>query len=836
MRFFCFLLILTYGFCAKAQQPFDKNKTISQFDTLLNKVPREKLYFHLDKSVYAPTDTIWFKGYLVNASYLNFSPVSGLVYTEMINSSGEVIQILSLPTVMGLTWGSFVVDPDKYKPDTYTFRAYTNWMQNFDEASFFKKEIKVLGFTQVVSTASPLKVKAPKINKSDSTLKEQLKNIDVQFLPEGGNWLADRKQVIAFKAINAAGKGIKISGEVIDSKNNKISSFTSNDKGMGYFTLVAQNDETYTANISYGKLNKTQALPKVQQTGTTLQVVNDYASDSLKITTTSNTIGQEVMMIGQSRGILCFLANVKFNLKTKIVKIAKDIFPTGVCQILILDEKKRIVNERNFFINHQDQLQLSVNSSSLSYGLRDSIALQIKALNSQKKPSIASFSIAVTDDGQVEKDLINDNNILTYLLLTADLKGEVENPGSYFYQIDKEKYEDLDALMLTQGWVSYDWDLNKKMPFKAEKEYVIHGRVSSLMNKAVPNAKITLFGRNKTLLLIDTVTNNNGEFTFKKLPAMDSASFVIQALNTKGKKGSLGITVDEFRPALVPIPKNTPILAVEPLDSVAQNFVATKKESYKAQVGDGILLNEIKIVGKRAIPASKNLNGPGEADQIITDEALSRIGKKTLLDILQEKVKGFRVGYRRKTNITDIYLNWKFAKVIIDGVELDFFYTPPDGTAPLDDYFQFLKTYLDYYLAEDIKGIEIMDKAKYSSAYRSRFINPMDEEEYAFIEVTTKTGAGPFLKKSANMYVYRPINYGDVKQFYSPKYTLANKSSKQPDLRSTIYWNPNLLTNEKGEAQVSFFSADKKGTYTVWIEGSDTQGGFGLQTLKLTIK
>jgi hypothetical protein len=79
------------------------------------------------------------------------------------------------------------------------------------------------------------------------------------------------------------------------------------------------------------------------------------------------------------------------------------------------------------------------------------------------------------------------------------------------------------------------------------------------------------------------------------------------------------------------------------------------------------------------------------------------------------------------------------------------------------------------------------------------------------------------------------MNYGDHKVFYSPKYTIANKTSKKLDLRSTIYWAPNVVTNKKGEANISFFSADKKGSYTIWIEGSDMQGKFGMKTMTLKI-
>ena len=41
--------------------------------------------------------------------------------------------------------------------------------------------------------------------------------------------------------------------------------------------------------------------------------------------------------------------------------------------------------------------------------------------------------------------------------------------------------------------------------------------------------------------------------------------------------------------------------------------------------------------------------------------------------------------------------------------------------------------------------------------------------------------------------------------------------------RSTLYWNPNVVSDEEG-------------SYTVWVEGSDIQGNLGFKTMKLIIK
>ena len=340
---------------------------------------------------------------------------------------------------------------------------------------------------------------------------------------------------------------------------------------------------------------KNVQLPRLQSDRTSLKVENEYLTDSITVTTFSTRTDQEVTVVGQARGVICFVANVKFNgISTNTFKISKRIFLTGVCQVLVLDEKRKIINERNFFINHHDELKLSLSTAGLSYKLRDSIPIQIKAVDVNGKSNIGSYSIAVTDDFQVAKDSINEETILSYFLMNSDLKGEIENPGYYFYQHDLQKHYDVEALMLTQGWVSYDWDLTKKPLFKAQKEYVISGKVTNVLNKPLAKAKITLIGNNKGFMLLDTVTNEKGEFIFNKLPMLDSASFVIQAKNEKGKIGTAGILMDEFNPPL----QNKTIVEQEIADPIVKNLITTKAEAYKLTSREGLLLKEVQLLGK----------------------------------------------------------------------------------------------------------------------------------------------------------------------------------------------------------------------------------------------
>jgi hypothetical protein len=77
-----------------------------------------------------------------------------------------------------------------------------------------------------------------------------------------------------------------------------------------------------------------------------------------------------------------------------------------------------------------------------------------------------------------------------------------------------------------------------------------------------------------------------------------------------------------------------------------------------------------------------------------------------------------------------------------------------------------------------------------------------------------------------NVIEFIPGGYSATRVFYSPKYDPAN-SRDGVDLRSTIYWNPGVITDKNGNASFDFFNADGTGTYKAIIEGIDKDGNIG---------
>lgn len=228
---------------------------------------------------------------------------------------------------------------------------------------------------------------------------------------------------------------------------------------------------------------------------------------------------------------------------------------------------------------------------------------------------------------------------------------------------------------------------------------------------------------------------------------------------------------------------------------------------------DGHFLEEVVIRAKRKIEGSKNLNEDGGSDQVITEKILDATPKENLLYVLSRQIPGFPV--IRGVPFT---IGKSKVEIVIDGIDLGWFEMDPIDV-------------LQYYSAEDVKGIEIMKSLKYNIAYQSKFYDPMEVnfmDPPVFIEITTKTGEGPFMKKTPGIYLYKPLVPVMAKQFYSPRYTDPARENIFPDLRSTIYWNPNIITDKKGEAEVSFYTSESKSSYLIILQGTDLIGKFGV--------
>lgn len=92
------------------------------------------------------------------------------------------------------------------------------------------------------------------------------------------------------------------------------------------------------------------------------------------------------------------------------------------------------------------------------------------------------------------------------------------------------------------------------------------------------------------------------------------------------------------------------------------------------------------------------------------------------------------------------------------------------------------------------------------------------------------------LSESVDAKTHIPLKCISIpKQFYLPDYD--KEPSYEPELHSTIYWNPNLNTDAQGNATFSFYTSDVAGDFLINAQGIDMQNILPLSgTAKFTVK
>ncbi|KYG76583.1 hypothetical protein [Roseivirga echinicomitans] len=106
---------------------------------------------------------------------------------------------------------------------------------------------------------------------------------------------------------------------------------------------------------------------------------------------------------------------------------------------------------------------------------------------------------------------------------------------------------------------------------------------------------------------------------------------------------------------------------------------------------------------------------------------------------------------------------------------------------------------------------------------------PRDGEKL-FINGVFKTYRAP---KEANSTRYFN-GYYEVPEVYEPDYDKVPEDRVFTDFRNSLIWRPSILTNENGEAEISFFTSDIRSIFNVHIDAYGDNGQMG--ALKFDIK
>jgi len=787
--------------------------------------PIEKAHLHLDRQLYFPGDTIWFKAYVTAGSVHQLSALSRMLYAELIGPKDTVIKRLTLGLDTGIAAGDFDL-PYNIAPGSYHIRAYTNWMRNAGPEYFYEQAITVAAFSTSAATA------AGQATSAQSSAGQQVSGkIDLQFFPEGGELVNGLRSKVAFKAIDEKGIAVEVQGSIVDNTGTEVATFASQHLGMGVFPLGPQQGKQYTAKVTpAGGSTFTVPLPAAKNAGFTLTVNNNLA-DSLYVKVAgSNAPDTAFYLVAQSGGRYYFAAARKFSGIPFTASIAKNRFPSGLVQFTLFSQTGEPLNERVIFIKNNDQVNLALVPDKQMYTPGEKVKFDLLARDAGGNRAAGNFSVSVIDEAKVPVNENAENTIFTDLLLKSELSGYIQDPNYYFANPTDDTRADLDLLMLTQGYHRYEWKKilagNNALPvYTPEKGFSVSGSVTTQGGKPIANGHVFLTST-KHMLVMDTLTDANGKFTFTGLDFPDTAKVVINAKKANGGNNVvLKINKPDYPGFTYPGNGTNGF--------VSDHFALTTaqaRQAYAAWRQDSlshvIQLKEVKVTDHKNAPLhpdyavllkhSENLNGPGQADQVIMGDQL--LACANLADCLVYLVRGG-------------------VKLVYNGPTPTFYstHTPTEITGPTKPMAVLLngvittQQTLSLISNTDVQSVEMLESPMYSAIYGS-------QASGGLIVITTKYGdeANYVTPLQPGLTLYSFKGYYKGKTFYTPKYT-PDKKVTLADNRKTIYWQPNLVTGNDGQASFDFFNAGSAGKYRVVVEGIDSNGELARQVMEYDV-
>jgi len=779
-------VIFFIPFLASAQ------KIDSMMQLYAEKFPQEKTYLQFDKQVYNPGETIWYKAYVFTG--FDPSPYSRSFYAEIYDAAGKLIQRKTSPLVESTSSGSFDI-PENFRGSRLHVRAYTTWMLNFDTSFVFEKDLRIAGI--------------PK--DSAGTI---VSETSLHFFPEGGDMVSGIENNIAFKANDAYGAPVKVKGILHDAAGKNLLEFASSHDGMGKFMITPEKSDVFYAtwNDEKGLEHRTD-LPAVKSSGIVLRVMNSHQKLVFSVARQpDNTAFEKLVVMAHMNQQMVYKAIV--NLKENFMSggnIPTTQLPTGILTITVFDMNEMPMAERVVFVNNDNyRFNPKINIRSGSVLKRGRNELEIEVPDTLK----TNMSLAVTD-AEVDGVKNEGDNIITRLLLTGDIHGYVKDPYYYFKDQSDTLAAQLDLVMLTHGWRRFHWDQLRfgKTPvikYPLQDYLSLNAEVLGVdVNRIAPNENLNMILQNKDsstqMLNIPKITK--GKFGVSGMIFYDTARAFYQ-FNVNRKLSSEAAVifntglykgVRQIRPVALTLPPWSP----EDSALMRKNRqVFERAAALRVEENKRVKTLETVTVRGRAKSENEKLDetyasglfsgGDANVFNLLSDPSSN--GYLDIFSYLQGKVAGLQI-----TGGQPPSLQWR-------------------GSQP------------SLYLNEMQVDASQLQNTPVSDIAMVKVFRPGSGVGFGggaggTIAVYTRKGSekkpDPTIK---GLDQARIIGYSPVRQFYSPDY-LRNPDDQTQDIRTTLYWNPYVLT-EKGNSKLSFtfYNNDVTHKIRVVLEGFNEMG------------
>ena len=797
--FFC--LVLNQAFAQTVKSDLNNNESILSFQTM---------HVHFDKDIYLPGETIWFKAYLYYINEVSLSATN--FYAAIYDEHGKLLQQKQYPITAGSCNGDFEI-ADTIENSRLQFRAFTKAMLAGDSNNVYEKIIAIYN----------------KKNNAENIIQPKTKQL--QFFAEGGQIIAELQNELAFKATYADGTPAMISGEIIEVERGMlVDTFSTNNMGMGTFFLIPVPHKTYKAvwTDEKGKEQET-LLPAIERFGVSFHatVTGRELQYSVARNITNDSVSVLHLMV-QMGNYQVYKANlvIKDEMELSTAKFSIDSIPAGLMQLTLFDRYWNVLQQRILFVNTTvNKEQVIVKSDTINFSPKGKNTIEIVLTDSM----FTDLSVSIADVNFYDQP--NIHSIKQDLLLNMQLNDLNFNAASF---LNSDNNNFINLIALTHQWKKYNWQkLETKNQVKQEPvdNYISLSVNYKEKNFALPKDDalnlIVNKGQAKQFYNLLPVSQT----TFKKdgLVFFDSVKVLYQMDRNKELSNYLSITKDSglkmpfwvnALPAKINFRLAEPVLA----KSYLETFV-----SYDTDKFNGIKTFK-EVVVKSKYKGNPVLERLDELDKFYTtgmfsgakgyqlnviDDTLGVAANNDVQDYLRFRIPGltlydgsFKIKRTHMMGNGAIKLVYLPVQIFIDELDIT-----PDLTTD---------TTLTSMAENPLEGLNLSSIA-YVKYIPGLVIGAGFTSTSGALYIYTKKGTekGPPLKGLPFVYIR---GYDYQKEYTGPDYT-NQALIHQPDRRTTLYWNPNVVMDKSNNTlKVDYYNNDLSKKHLLKIEGVNATG------------
>jgi hypothetical protein len=734
---------------------------------------KENIQIQTDKLLYAVTEKVWFKVFILDSVSDKLLASSGTLFIDVVDQLDQPIVKIFQHAAHKESGGSIKL-PDSTASGIYWLRAYTK-PDNHMRASNISIRPLVIVNSQKTGTMENLQP-APAENNAASTSK-----LIARIFPEGGHLMAGEDNLVYIKLEDLNGHPLADSGMVKDAQGRMIERFVTNNSGLAKFRFNPTSRGKYNLFVKNGgRYDSVSAMPKVNFYAAQLSITEqNNQSVKFKVLLEDSLFKADytTYLLGINKDSLCF-ASVGKGMYEAYLPV--NSFPSGIARLMLFNEQGILLSERDILLT-QASPRISITTSKDHVALREKVDLDIQMSDAEGKPILATYILSVADNRMTdhrvsffEDTLLKSPSLETEWMLISNAQSN-NNLASTANEISSGLQSSFNP-------------------------FIYDGTILNKKGKGLANYQISMLSMRPRLLILQDTTELNGGYSFNLPEFSDSleVEFKVNALLGIEQEYVIRAGQKHFPSVLTPAEKKAAWMS---LWSGYQQMISRYEfDTLFAQAHSMLPMVTVTSTAKKEPAKASKSN-------IITREQLLSYG--------MQSVDNYILTAQGVHLTTNGYL-------IIGGVNA---FHPSAGDEPLlvmDGSQVNLSSSTDVTSTSPV--LAYLKTLNVRQIGTIRILNGAEAAEYGVrgghgvIEITS--ASEPETKEIQLNKKYWLEGYLSPKPFPVD----AGNGSKGLKQKTTLYWNGDLTTDAQGSNKISFYTSDLVTDYLITIAGISSRG------------